>query len=219
VPGLVPPGRSNRLSAGSSGASGGLSVPYLHFCGSFRRPRGLASSRSSAAAEDESRRRWEAEGAPLSVAYAPRTWSRRPRSARSSSIRPASLSGMPRNAAPGCALSASFRSQPVRPAAVASWYGPRRPGTGWPHSRSGPSSDVRRATATGGSRGLPGLPSRRVRSLAGMDRPKRRNMILDLRVIDEKIALWLGAEDLDSDDRHALEVVRDLITDLITRPG
>jgi hypothetical protein len=44
-------------------------------------------------------------------------------------------------------------------------------------------------------------------------------MILDLRIIDEKIALWLGAEDLDADDRHALEVVRDLITDLITRPG
>ena len=52
-----------------------------------------------------------------------------------------------------------------------------------------------------------------------MDRPKRRNMVLYLRTIDEKIALWLDAEDLDAEDRHALEIVRDVITDLITRPG
>jgi len=51
-----------------------------------------------------------------------------------------------------------------------------------------------------------------------MDRPKRRNMVLDLRVMDEKIALWLGAEDLDEDDRKSLEICRELITDLITRP-
>lgn len=50
-----------------------------------------------------------------------------------------------------------------------------------------------------------------------MDRPKRRNMVLDLREMDEKIALWLGAEDLDEDDRQALVTVRDVITDLITR--
>ena len=52
-----------------------------------------------------------------------------------------------------------------------------------------------------------------------MDRPKRRNMLLDLRVIDEKIRLWLGAEDMDEDDRQALETVRDVISDLISRPG
>ena len=52
-----------------------------------------------------------------------------------------------------------------------------------------------------------------------MDRPKRRNMVLDLRVMDDKIALWLSAEDLDEDDRQALETVRDLISDLISRPG
>jgi hypothetical protein len=56
---------------------------------------------------------------------------------------------------------------------------------------------------------------RRVSRLAGMDRPKRRNMVLDLRVMDDKIRLWLGAEDLDEDDRQALETVRDLIS----RPG
>lgn len=44
-------------------------------------------------------------------------------------------------------------------------------------------------------------------------------MMLDLRVMDEKIALWLGAEDLDEDDRQALLTLRDLVTDLITRPG
>jgi hypothetical protein len=52
-----------------------------------------------------------------------------------------------------------------------------------------------------------------------MDRPKRRNMLLDLRVMDEKITLWLGAEDMDEDDRQALETVRDVISDLISRPG
>ena len=52
-----------------------------------------------------------------------------------------------------------------------------------------------------------------------MDRPKRRNMLLDLRVMDEKIRLWLGAEDMDEDDRQALETVRDVIGDLISRPG
>jgi hypothetical protein len=52
-----------------------------------------------------------------------------------------------------------------------------------------------------------------------MDRPKRRNMLLDLRTMDEKIRLWLGAEDLDEDDRQALETVRDVISDLISGPG
>ena len=52
-----------------------------------------------------------------------------------------------------------------------------------------------------------------------MDRPKRRNMLLDLRVMYEKIRLWLGAEDMDEDDRQALETVRDVISDLISRPG
>ena len=56
-------------------------------------------------------------------------------------------------------------------------------------------------------------------SLVIMDRPKRRNMVLDLRVMDDKIRLWLGAEDMDEDDRQALETVRDLISDLISRPG
>ena len=49
----------------------------------------------------------------------------------------------------------------------------------------------------------------------GMDRPKRRNMVLDLRAMDDKIRLWLGAQDMDEDDRQALETVRDLIS----RPG
>lgn len=44
-------------------------------------------------------------------------------------------------------------------------------------------------------------------------------MLLDLRFMDEKITLWLGAEDLDEDDRQALLTLRDLVTDLITRPG
>ena len=52
-----------------------------------------------------------------------------------------------------------------------------------------------------------------------MDRPKWRNMLLDLRVMDEKIRLWLGAEDMDEDDRQALETVRDVLSDLISRPG
>jgi len=60
---------------------------------------------------------------------------------------------------------------------------------------------------------------RRVRRLVGMDRPKRRNMVLDLRAMDDKIRLWLGAEDIDEDDRQALETVSDLISDLISRPG
>ena len=34
-------------------------------------------------------------------------------------------------------------------------------------------------------------------------------MILDLRVMDEKVRLWLGADDMDEDDRQALETVRD----------
>ena len=52
-----------------------------------------------------------------------------------------------------------------------------------------------------------------------MDRPKRRNMVLDLRAMDERIRLWLGAGDMDEDDRQALETVSDLISDLISRPG
>ena len=52
-----------------------------------------------------------------------------------------------------------------------------------------------------------------------MDRPKRRNMMIDLRTMDDKIRLWLGAENMDQDDRQALETVRDLISDLISRPG
>ena len=44
-------------------------------------------------------------------------------------------------------------------------------------------------------------------------------MILDLRSMDEMVALWLGAEDLDEDDRQALVILRDVLTDLITRPG
>jgi hypothetical protein len=52
-----------------------------------------------------------------------------------------------------------------------------------------------------------------------MDRPKRRNMMIDLRTMDDKIRLWLGAEDMDQDDRQALETVRDLISDVISRPG
>jgi hypothetical protein len=44
-------------------------------------------------------------------------------------------------------------------------------------------------------------------------------MLLDLRTIDEKVRLWLGAEDMDEDDRRALETVRDVISDLISRPG
>ena len=52
-----------------------------------------------------------------------------------------------------------------------------------------------------------------------MDRPKRRNMLLDLRTIEEKVRLWLGAEDMDEDDRQALETVRDVISDVISRPG
>jgi hypothetical protein len=51
-----------------------------------------------------------------------------------------------------------------------------------------------------------------------MDRPKWRNMVLDLRMMDEKIGLWLGAEDLEEDDRQALETVRDVISDVISRP-
>ena len=52
-----------------------------------------------------------------------------------------------------------------------------------------------------------------------MDRPKRRNMVLDLRAMEDEIRLWLGAEDMDEDDRQALETVRDLISDLISKPG
>jgi hypothetical protein len=44
-------------------------------------------------------------------------------------------------------------------------------------------------------------------------------MVLDLRAIDDKIRLWLGAGDIDEDDRQALETVRDLISDLISKPG
>ena len=44
-------------------------------------------------------------------------------------------------------------------------------------------------------------------------------MLLDLRVMDEKIRLWLGAGDMDEDDRRALETVRDVISDLMSRPG
>ena len=52
-----------------------------------------------------------------------------------------------------------------------------------------------------------------------MDRPRRRNMVLDLRVMDDKIRLWLAAEDMDEDDRQALETVRDVISDVISRLG
>jgi len=52
-----------------------------------------------------------------------------------------------------------------------------------------------------------------------MDRPKRRNMVHDLRVMGDRIRLWLGAGDIDEDDRQALETVRDVISDLISRPG
>lgn len=44
-------------------------------------------------------------------------------------------------------------------------------------------------------------------------------MVLDLRAMDDLIRLWLGAGDMDEDDRQALETVRDLISDLISRPG
>ena len=44
-------------------------------------------------------------------------------------------------------------------------------------------------------------------------------MMIDLRTMDDKIRLWLGAGDMDQDDRQALETVRDLISDLISRPG
>jgi hypothetical protein len=44
-------------------------------------------------------------------------------------------------------------------------------------------------------------------------------MVIDLLVMDDKIRLWLGAEDMDQDDRQALETVLDLISDLISRPG
>ena len=50
-----------------------------------------------------------------------------------------------------------------------------------------------------------------------MDRPKRRNMVLDLRVMDDKIRLWLDAEDMDATDREGLEGVRRLFAHLITR--
>jgi hypothetical protein len=52
-----------------------------------------------------------------------------------------------------------------------------------------------------------------------MDRPKRRNMLLDLRQMDDKIRLWVDVEDLDEDDRQALETARDVISDVISRPG
>lgn len=44
-------------------------------------------------------------------------------------------------------------------------------------------------------------------------------MVLGLRAMDDKIRLWLGAEDLDEDDRQALETARDVISDVISRPG
>jgi hypothetical protein len=44
-------------------------------------------------------------------------------------------------------------------------------------------------------------------------------MVLDLRVMDEKISLWLGPGDMDEDDRQVLETVRDVISDVISRPG
>ena len=43
-------------------------------------------------------------------------------------------------------------------------------------------------------------------------------MVLDLRTVEEKIRLWLGAEDMEEDDRQALETVRDVISDVISRP-
>lgn len=50
-----------------------------------------------------------------------------------------------------------------------------------------------------------------------MDRPRRHNLIGDLRQMDEKLRIWLAAEDMDADDRRALETVRDVISDLICR--
>jgi hypothetical protein len=44
-------------------------------------------------------------------------------------------------------------------------------------------------------------------------------MILDLRTMDEKLTQWIDVEDLDADDRKSLEVIRDLVTDVITRPS
>jgi hypothetical protein len=44
-------------------------------------------------------------------------------------------------------------------------------------------------------------------------------MLIDLRTMDEKIRLWLDADDMDEDDRQALETVRDVISDLISRSG
>ena len=52
-----------------------------------------------------------------------------------------------------------------------------------------------------------------------MDRPKRRNMVLDLRTMDEKLRLWVDVEDLDEDDRRALQTVREVLADLIGRPS
>lgn len=51
-----------------------------------------------------------------------------------------------------------------------------------------------------------------------MDRPKRRNMMLDLRVMDDKIRLWLGAEDMDEGDRQSLETIINVISDVTSRP-
>jgi hypothetical protein len=52
-----------------------------------------------------------------------------------------------------------------------------------------------------------------------MDRPKRRNMVLDLRQMDDKLRLWVDVEDLDEDDRESLVIVREVLADLIGRPG
>lgn len=50
-----------------------------------------------------------------------------------------------------------------------------------------------------------------------MDRPRRHNLIGDLRQMDEKLRIWLGAEDVDEADREALDSVRALFRDVIVR--
>jgi len=51
-----------------------------------------------------------------------------------------------------------------------------------------------------------------------VDRPKRNNLIGDLRTMDDKLRIWLGAEDMEADDRQSLESVRELFSDVISRP-
>ena len=44
-------------------------------------------------------------------------------------------------------------------------------------------------------------------------------MVLDLRTMDEKLRLWVDVEDLDEDDRQALQTAREVIADVIGRPS